>query len=91
MKRDNVKVVFLTIMWTLVIVLFVVLMVGGCNKTVVDTVYKYDRAIISFPNGQVVEGEVESWTDYTDGDQIQVQIDGKVYLVHSSNIWLIKE
>ena len=35
---------------------------------------------------------VKSWTDYQDGDQIQVTADdGTTYLVHSSNITLIKE
>ena len=34
------------------------------------------------------KGAVQSWTDYEDGDQIQVKIDGITYLVHSSNIAL---
>ena len=41
------------------------------------------------PNGEVVEGEIESWKDFEDGDQIQVKIDGDMYLVHSSNIVMI--
>lgn len=61
----------------------------ACNRTLVDTTYSYDRAIISLPNGEIVEGKVISWTDFEDGDQIQVKIDGKIYLVHSSNIVLI--
>ena len=40
---------------------------------------------------QIVKGKVDSWTDYADGDQIQVKINGKVYLVHSANVALIKE
>lgn len=66
----------------------------GCGdgyREFIDTTYKFDRAIISLPNGEVIEGKVESWTDYEDGDQIQVKIDGSVYLVHSENIVLIKE
>ena len=42
-------------------------------------------------NGEVVEGKVSSWTDFEDGDQIQVKIDGKTYLVHSSNVVLISD
>lgn len=61
------------------------------NKDIFDTNYTYTKAIISLPNGEVIEGEVENWTDYADGDQIQVTIDGDVYLVHSSNITLINE
>ena len=71
----------------LVVVLLVVL--AGCNKQMVDLTYSYEYAIISLPNGEVVEGKVSSWTDFEDGDQIQVRIDGKTYLVHSSNIALI--
>ena len=63
----------------------------ACNQTLVDTTYTYDRAIISLPNGEIVEGKVASWTDFEDGDQIQVKIDGKTYLVHSANIVLISE
>lgn len=63
----------------------------GCNKQVVDITYSYNYAIIGLPNGEVIEGKVQSWTDFEDGDQIQVTIDGKQYLVHSSNIALISE
>ena len=62
---------------------------SGCNKQLIDLTYKFDEAIISLPNGEVIEGEVSSWKDFEDGDQIQVVIDGKTYLVHSSNIVLI--
>lgn len=63
----------------------------GCNKQIVDITYSYERAIVSLPNGEVIDGKVDSWTDYEDGDQIQVKIDGKNYLVHSSNVVLISE
>lgn len=54
-----------------------------------DTTYTFETAIIMLPNGEIIEGKVESWGDYADGDQIQVKIDGKTYLVHSSNTCLI--
>ena len=63
----------------------------GCNKQMVDLTYSYEYAIIGLPNGEVVEGKVTSWTDFEDGDQIQVKIDGKTYLVHSSNVVLISD
>ena len=68
-----------------------VLVLAGCNKQMVDLTYSYEYAIIALPNGEVVEGRVSSWTDFEDGDQIQVKIDGKTYLVHSSNIVLISD
>jgi len=68
-----------------------VALLAGCNKQMVDLTYSYEYAIIGLPNGQVVEGKVSSWTDFEDGDQIQVRIDGKTYLVHSSNVVLISD
>ena len=59
------------------------------NKQIVDLTYAYDYAIILMPDGTVVKGKVQSWTDFEDGDQIQVKIDGKVYLTHSVNVVLI--
>lgn len=65
--------------------------VGCGNKTILDTTYTFNRAIVKLADGTVVDGEVQNWTDYEDGDQIQVKINGIIYLVHSSNITLIKE
>ena len=75
----------------LVLALILVFLMAGCNKQMVDLTYSYERAILSLPNGEIIEGKVSSWTDFEDGDQIQVRIDGKTYLVHSSNIVLISE
>ncbi len=72
-----------------VIVVLSVMLLAGCNKQMVDLTYSYEYAIIGLPNGEVVEGRVSSWTDFEDGDQIQVKINGKTYLVHSSNVVLI--
>ena len=73
------------------IILFIYMLLSGCNKQMIDTTYKFDRAIIQLPNGTVIDGKVQSWTDFEDGDQIQVKIDGVTYLVHSSNVVLIDE
>lgn len=64
---------------------------AACNKQVVNLTYSYERAIISLPNGEIVEGKVQSWTDFKDGDRIQVKIDGVTYLVHASQVVLISE
>ena len=66
---------------------------SGCgNKDLWDTVYTYDYAIVYFPDGTAGRIEIKSWTDYEDGDQIQIIAkDGSVYLVHSSNCVLVKE
>ena len=61
------------------------------NKQLFDTTYTFNRAILTLPDDTVVSGAVESWTDFADGDQIQVVIDGTTYLVHSSAIVLIAD
>ena len=64
----------------------------GCyNKQLLDLTYHYDRAIVRLPNGEIVEGRVSSWTDFEDGDSIQVKIDGKMCLTHISNVCLIDD
>ena len=80
----------IAVLLALVIALSVALL-AGCNKQMVDLTYSYERAVLVLPNGEVIEGRVSSWTDFEDGDQIQVRIDGKTYLVHSSNIVLISD
>ena len=72
-----------------VILALTVMLLAGCNKQLVDLTYSYEYAIIGLPNGETIEGKVSSWTDYEDGDQLQIRIDGKTYLVHSSNVVLI--
>lgn len=76
----------------LLVLLVMLAALSGCgNKQVFDTTFSFNQAIISLPDGKVVSGKVQSWKDYEDGDQIQVKIDGKTYLVHSSNVALIAE
>ncbi len=79
------------IITVLALLMLTVALTGCGNRQLFDTTYSFDRAIISLPNGDIIEGKVDSWTDYEDGDQIQVKINGKTYLVHSSNIALIAE
>ena len=58
------------------------------NKQLFDTTYTFSKAIISLPDGTVVEGKVTSWNDY-EGDQIQVVVNGTTYLLHASNVALM--
>ena len=64
---------------------------NNSNKTLIDTTYRFDHAILKLPDGTIVNGEVQTWADFADGDQIQVKINGETYLVHSSNIALIQK
>ena len=65
------------------------LLITSCNYQVVDLTYNYNYAYIQLQNGEVIEGRVDAWRDYDDGEQLQVQIDGIVYLTSSYNCTLI--
>lgn len=73
-----------------ILALGMVLSMSACNYQLVDTTYSYKYAIISLPNGKLVEGEVDSWRDY-EGDQLQVTVDGVTYLVHATDAVLMTE
>lgn len=63
---------------------------SGCNRQVIDLNYAYDTAIIDLKT-EVITVEVESWTDYQDGEQLQIKSkDGTVFLTNSYNCTLIK-
>ena len=62
------------------------------NQQLFDTTYTFNEAIIELPDGTIVRGNVDSWTDMIDfPEQIQVVIDGTTYLTHMSNVVLIAE
>jgi hypothetical protein len=74
----------------LLVVLMAVGLFCGCNMQLLDTTYSYEYAYVALPNGEVVEGEVDSWVDY-ESDAIQVVIDGKTYLTHYENVVLVSD
>lgn len=64
----------------------------GCNRQLIDFNHEFDYAYISFGDGTVEKIEIQSWTDFEDGDQIQITSkDGTTYLAHSLNCILVKE
>ena len=80
------------------IVVLVLLVIGGIglfrvfnNKQWFDLTFSFEHAIVSLPNGEVIEGTVDSWKDFEDGDQIQVKIDGVTYLTHISNVVMLSD
>ena len=77
------------VLLTLMITALIAMIFSGCNKQIIDTTYTFDKAIL-YVGGEWITINVDSWTDYEDGDQIQVKDkDGNTYLVHSTNITLI--
>lgn len=75
----------------IMLIAILVVMLAGCNYKVVDLTYKFDKAILSLPDGTVVSGKLNNWKDYENCDQVQVVIDGVTYLTHQNNVVLIKE
>ena len=76
-----------------VLVVSLLLTLASCgNKQIFDTTYKFDYALVQFPDGTCEKIEIKSWTDYEDGEQIQITSkDGKTYLVNSVNCVLVSE
>ncbi len=74
-------------------IIFAGLLLTGCgNKQIIDVQYSFNYAIIQLPNGVIVEGKVKSWTDYSDGEQLQITMnDGTTYLCSSYNCVLINK
>lgn len=72
-------------------VLLFAAVLSGCNKQIIDTTYRFDYAYIVLPNCECVEGRVDKWKDYDDGDQIQVTIDGTTYLTDTTRVTLIRK
>ena len=67
----------------------VVFVLTACNYQVIDLQYNFNYVYIQLQNGELIEGKVESWTDYEDGEQLQVTIDGVTYLTNSYNCTLV--
>ena len=75
-----------------ILALGMALSLAGCgNRQMIDLTYSYKYAIISLPNGEIVEGKVDSWKDFEDGDQLQITVNGVTYLVHAMDAVLMTE
>lgn len=77
----------------LLAVLAVLFCLTGCmanydyGADFIDT-HGYNYAIIKMPDGTILEGEIQSWRDF-EGEQLEVKIDGVIYLTNSFNCVLI--
>ena len=85
--------------WIIVVIIIVLLVAGVFvywrhnigNRQLMDMSYHFDRAIVRLPNGEIVEGKLTSWLDFSDSDVIQLKIDGKTYLTSYTNVCLIDD
>lgn len=72
----------------LLLVMILVMSLASCgNKQVFDITYKFNYAYVTWPDGTSEKLEISSWTDYEDGDSIQITLknDGSTYLFHASD------
>ena len=73
----------------ILLIVFVMIFLTGCgNKRWIDFQYTFNYAYIELPNGEIVDGKVEDWDDF-EGDQLQIQIGGIVYLTSANKAVLI--
>lgn len=89
----------ITILGIYIIIIVIIVLAGliitlypsiAGNKTFIDLKHTYTKAITSI-NGEKIEIDIDTWSDY-EGEQIQIiGKDGKVYLVSSFNTILIGE
>lgn len=77
------------IVLALIIMAAAAIFLTGCNKDIFDFQYTFDTAVITI-NGETKVYSIQSWTDYTDGEQLQLILkDGSVILVSSYNTVLV--
>ena len=73
------------------IIVFLVAILTACNYQLIDTTFGYNYAYILLPNGECVEGKIESWRDYDNCDQLQIVIDGVTYFTDTTRAVLVKQ
>ena len=63
-----------------------VMMMGlnGCRRINSSTTTNTSYAVIKLPSAEIVQGKVESWSDY-ENDKLQITIDGTTYVVPRPN------
>ena len=56
---------------TLIAAVMMVITMAGCgNVQMVDTTWSFEKAVIYLPNGDIIEGDVQSWVDFENSDMI---------------------
>ncbi|MDD6990173.1 hypothetical protein [Ruminococcus sp.] len=75
----------------LILILSFVILLGGCSQggALSNTNPKNLYAIITLPNGDVVEGKVKAYHRYDEGC-IEIHIDKNIYYVHSARVALVE-
>lgn len=83
------------IICVIIAVILLIITLSACeisyNRSVYDTTWNFNYGYIYIGNEKIIEGKVDSWLDFEGSDMIQVKIDGKVYLTHSTNVILVNK
>ena len=65
---------------------------GTGNRVTQGADYQtFHYAYIVLGDRLIAEGEITQWRDYQSGDEIQINIGGKVYLTHYSNVVMVTD
>lgn len=74
------------------IVLSLIFVLTGCNRTIVDLSYHYNYAKVVTGETIIKEGKIRNWSDYENSDSVSITFDDgtKIY-THISNVILIEE
>lgn len=88
---------FLKITVLVVILVVCVFVFSGCETKTGNRIVNgkdvqtFTHAYVKLGDETIVKGAVTQWRDYTNGDEVQVLINGKYYLTHYSNVVLIAD
>lgn len=89
--RNKLFIIWISLCILAVFVLASIILSTCSNYQPVDLNYNFNYAVIRLQNGDVIQGKVESWRDYEDSEQIQVKINGVLYLTNSYNCTLMND
>lgn len=79
--KKQIRVIIVTLFASLVLACSL----SSCNKQIIDWHYNFDRAYVKIGE-EWQDLDIRTWTDYDDGEQIQLTLeDGTVLIVHSAN------
>lgn len=64
-----------------ILALSLVFVLTSCDRSILSTTRNFDHAIISLPDGAVIEGRVQFWYACGDDGRVrpQIKIDGATY------------
>lgn len=84
MRKTALRIIVLSMVMALLLI-----SLSSCNFQLIDTKWQFNYAYITFPNGEIMEVEIEKWTE--DGNSVTIQCkDGNVYSVSYHNCFLTK-